>query len=145
LYKLEWGFLKRLLATFLGIAVFVVPGGLFFNVLDRPGHFRWENVLNQFQTYRGMYCTFLMPFPMLALLICSLLMRRINDRLHAAWKRNTLFLLVFTLSYIGYLSFAPWAIFRYLSILLPLAAILLALSAYQVLARYRLLGAVLLL
>ena len=53
-------------------------------------------------------------------------------------------LLLFCLLYLCYLSSAPWVMFRYLSVLLPVAAILTGVAVYGVFRLSRIVGAVLL-
>jgi Dolichyl-phosphate-mannose-protein mannosyltransferase len=140
LLSCERPFVKRLLAACFAIAALTFPGLAFFEVLGKQGELSRGKVLGQLLACQGMYLTFLLPLPALALLAWVLLTERAG-RLAAGWRRGVSFLLAFSLLYTLYLSLAPWLFFRYLTILLPVAAVLLGLAADWVFARSRVLGA----
>ena len=67
-----------------------------------------------------------MPLPLLDLLLFLLVQKRTFAETNGARRRPILFLLAISGIYLGYLASGPWVQFRYLTMLLPIAAILLA-------------------
>jgi len=89
------------------------------------------------------YLSFLVPLPILLLLGYLLVRRKESSSLSPGWRRPALFLLGLTAVYLVYLSLAPWWMFRYTSVLFPVAAILCALAVDWVYQWDRLAGSAL--
>ena len=132
-------FVKNLLIAFLAIGILTLPGMIFFRVFAKGGGINVARAVTQLWGYVGSYLTFLIPLPMLGL-ICYLLVEKSRFGLREEWKRRVWFLLSFSLVYIVYLSLAPWAMFRYLSILIPVQAVLLGAGTSWIMRQSRLAG-----
>src|SRR5262249_10253690 len=73
---------------------------------------------------------FMLPMPILAVLVYRLADKRPAPGLDSQWRRRTCSLLMVCLGAIVYLSFGPWHFFRYMSVLLPVTSVLLALGCF---------------
>jgi hypothetical protein len=121
-------------------AVPCAPGFLFFNSFREGGNFDFARFMEQFRIYGAGCLTFVLPFPVIAVLLYFLLRRREISGLGNGWRQNGLFLLAFSLLYVLYLSLGPWMMFRYLTILLVPAALLLGVAVYGVMQWSRVAG-----
>jgi len=137
-------FLFRLAAALLAVALLCAPGVVFFGLLARRGPLDLRLALGLFVFYLGAYLTFLLPLPMLfvAIFAAAPATGREPEAVMGRWMT---FLLLFSLGDILYLSFAPWGLFRYMSVLLPPAMILLALGVRFIQLRSRAAGLVVIL
>jgi 4-amino-4-deoxy-L-arabinose transferase-like glycosyltransferase len=142
LLQRDWPFLQRLLKASGLLVILLVPGIGFFEVLHKGGALVLGRVVTQLWAYLGSYLTFLMPAPMLLPLGYLLTQKNREPWVNDDRKRPALFLFVFSVVYLIYLALAPWMSFRYLSILLPPAVILLTLSTSWLLQLSRWAGAV---
>ena len=101
----------RLGSGLAGAALLSAPGIVFFNVLGKAGGGE-SSAWSQFWIYVVQFVTFLAPLPLLII---------------AAWSDRrpaTRFLFALTVATCVMLAFAPWTMFRYLTILFPVAALL---------------------
>lgn len=132
------GFLLRVAAGVGGAALLAVPGALYFDVLQKGASARppW---FHQLGGYLVSGAAHLLPLPMAIVLAVAIARRPRAER------RMPAFLCAFALLYISLLSFGPWAMFRYLTLLLPVAALLLALACAFLIRQSRALGAAVLL
>jgi hypothetical protein len=129
-------FLARLALALVVTAALAVPGILFFQVLGKEGALKPEQVLIYLARYSVSYFAFVLPMPVLALVAYVIVRGDVPGS-----TRPTLFLLIMSASYLVYLSFAPWQMFRYLSVLLPAGAILTAVAVDWLWRRERFVGA----
>jgi 4-amino-4-deoxy-L-arabinose transferase-like glycosyltransferase len=120
--------LRKLASAYLTIALLVLPGVFLFQVLEKSKGLALSSLLSHLTYYSGAYFTFLLPLPVLALLLWLLVAERPAFGPTAAARRSVLGLLAISVLYIGYLALGPWVEFRYLTMLLPIAAILLAVA-----------------
>lgn len=141
--KPDGAFLKRLFLTLGAAALGVIPGLRFFDVLGKAGDFSPARAAAFLAQYSALFFTQLLPLPMLALLLWALMRRGPSRSLDPARGRRALFLLACAGFYVCYLALVPWLMLRYLAVLLPLCAVLLALAVEGVLGERRLLGAAL--
>jgi hypothetical protein len=137
--------LRGLAAAYAATATLTLPGVVFLNVLGRPGQIVTDQVANQLGACAGLYFTFLLPLPAAVLILYLCAAERAEAWLVKGWRRNALFLIVFSLVYALYLSLPPWLAFRYLCAVVPVAAILLGLGSAWIFTRNRPLGVALLL
>jgi len=120
--------LLRGLWSFVLIFFINMPWFIFFNILGKMGEAEKQspveaNLLNYYSSINQF------SFPWLAVLLFSLiafLLRKRKNLLEAEPARPMLFLFVFIVSYVIFISFAPWYFFRYIVNLLPVFAILSA-------------------
>jgi hypothetical protein len=117
-----------------------LPGLFFFNSFREGGNFDLARFGEQFRIYGAAGLTFVLPLPAIAVLVYFLLRRREIAGLGNGWRQNVLFLLGFSLLYMLYLSLGPWMMFRYLTVLLVPATLLLGVAAYGVMQRNRVAG-----
>jgi hypothetical protein len=134
------GFGIALLAAAVGMA----PGIVFFDVLGKAGPFLAENSASLLVSYADLFLAQLLPLPMLILLVWVLLRRRTAPYLDPVRKRRAHFLLACIGLYICYLAMGPWELFRYLTPVLPLCAVLLAVALDGLLDSSRIVGGALL-
>jgi hypothetical protein len=134
LYVPQKAFLGRLGLAYAGLVLLTLPGALYFDVLGKPHHFSSAHLWALLQLYTGYLATYMVPLPVLAILLGLLFQRRPVFSLPPDWKRSAGFLLTLTVLYLGYLMVGPWGIFRYLTILLPVTAILTAVVVYWILS-----------
>jgi hypothetical protein len=126
LLKPGLGFLAKLVVLYLIVEPFTLPGVFLFQILEKSGGFETARFADQATYYAGAYVTFLLPLPVLELLVFLLVLKGFAPGRMTSIQRPIAFLLALSAIYIGYLSFGPWVEFRYLTMLLPTAAILLA-------------------
>jgi hypothetical protein len=122
-----------------------VPGFFFFNSFKEGGNFDFARLMEQFRIYGAAGLTFVLPLPVIALLAYFLLRRRDIPGLGIGYRQSVLFLLAFSLLYVLYLSLGPWMMFRYLTVLLIPAAVLLGVAVYGVMRWNRVAGVAVLL
>ncbi|HJW92620.1 MAG TPA: hypothetical protein VJ901_03295 [Thermoanaerobaculia bacterium] len=103
------GLNRRLIAGLAGAAALSIPGVIYFDVLGKSGGH--ASPWTQFWTYLVQFLVFLAPLPLV--LVAT------SDR-----RPATRFFFAMTLAMCVMLAFAPWAMFRYLTILFPVAALL---------------------
>ena len=137
LCKPERHFLKRLGLAMLLTAILAAPGFIFFDVLGKPGSLNVAGVLAFLKKNAAAFATFVLPAPVLALLAAMLAIKPSGAWRAGDWKRGAVLLLLVCLLYVAYLAFAPLMMVRYLTVLLPPAAILLALSTDWLLRKSR--------
>src|SRR5207302_1394430 len=94
----------RLSALFLALSV---PFLFFFNSFKEGGTFDLATFNTQFRIYGAAGLTFVLPLPAIVVLVYFLLRRRDIAGLGKGWRQNVLFLLIFSLSYMFYLSLGP--------------------------------------
>lgn len=127
----RWQFLKRLTLALALSAVLVLPGVLYFllynQALGEQSPFSWVRVLASLKVYSYYYVTYLLPLPIVVLLV-YLVVRRKEPELAGERWRWAVSLLGGTVLFSLYLCVAPWQNIRYQMLLLPLSAILLALT-----------------
>jgi hypothetical protein len=123
-------FLIRLGIAYLLCFLVILPGALFFDVLGKPHNLDRARIAGQLAAYFGNFASYLMPLPVLALLAVLLARWRGRPAWGLDWSRWAWLVLAITAMQFVYLGLAPWAFFRYLGVLLPLAAILNALVLY---------------
>lgn len=120
------GFNPPLLAGLSGAALLSGPGVVYFHVLEKVGgaHVRaWIPLW----IYVAEFFTFVAPLALVAIA--------------AADKRPaTRFLLAVTVGTCGMLAVAPWIMFRYLTILFPIAALLLGVALSRLMQKNVILG-----
>lgn len=104
---------RRLIAGLAAAALLSIPGVIYFNVLGKAGvggtH---ASAWTQFWIYAVQFLVFLAPLPLVVI---------------AAWTDHrpaTRFFFAVTIAMCVMLAFAPWAMFRYVTILFPVAALL---------------------
>jgi hypothetical protein len=127
-------FVARLSLAYAFCFLLTLPAALYFDVLGKPHRFTVKNAWDLLQVYTGYFATYLLPIPALAVLLLLLVQRGPVSGLHSGWKRNVCLLLIVCGLYPVYLCVAPWGIFRYLSVLFPLAAILAAVVLYWIMS-----------
>ncbi len=106
---------RRLIAGFVGAAILSLPGVTYFQVFGKAGGGQTSG-WTQFWVYVVQFVTFLAPLPLV---------------LVAAWSDRrpaTRFFFAMTIAMCVMLAFAPWAMFRYLSVLFPVAALLIGVA-----------------
>jgi len=108
-------------------ALCALPGMSFFHVLGKAGPILPARAIGLLAAYAGLFFTQLLPMPMLVVLLWALQARR-PPPLDAIHRQRAVFLLACAGCYVVYLSLGPWELFRYLSVLLPLCSVLLALA-----------------
>jgi hypothetical protein len=137
----ERHFLTRVGIAFLAAGVLLLPSYFFF-LSFKVGRemFDLSKCFTQFKQYAAEYFTFMLPMPLLGVLLYRLAGGMPTPTVGPEWRRNSLFLLTICGGVILYLTFGPWHFFRYLSILLPITAILLALPTFFLLSTRRWLG-----
>jgi hypothetical protein len=141
----EWPFLRRLAVAGLLTGVLALPGMAYFHVLGKGQPFNAEWFLVQLEDYATWFVSYLLPLPMLLLLVAVWLKSRHTPDAAASAGAGVPFLLAFCLVYLLYVPLAPWANMRYLTVLLPVTAVLLGWVTCRVFRRSRLGGVVLLL
>ncbi len=137
-------FLVELVKTYAILALLTAPGVWFFGILDKGGTgLEMDDILDFGRSYLGSLFTFLLPLSVLALAFLPMPAR-------TSWSqpgslRTTLFLCLVLVLYLAYLCLAPWVMFRYLTVLLPVTTLLMALGVARVWAWSRWAGALLVL
>ena len=108
----EVAFFKRLIAGLAGTVLLSLPGVVYFDVFGKPAmtFIPWR----QFAMYATQYVTFLAPLPLLVVAAWS------DRRRGATW-----FLFAVSLITCVILGRGPWVMFRYVTILFPVAVILI--------------------
>ncbi len=139
-YRPDRGLLLSLLTAYALTAAACLPGLFFFNSFREGGNIDWARIYQQFFIYGAAYLTFVLPLPIIALLAYFVARRDAVSGLAEDWRRSVLFLLAFSLAYILYLSIGPWMMFRYLTVLLIPAALLLGVAVYGMMQWNRLVG-----
>jgi hypothetical protein len=131
LYDCTWPFFRRLAAAGLLTAALVLPGVAYFHVLGKAHPLHFAGFVGQLGEYAAWFVTFLLPLPVLLLLLAV----RLKDwqPADAAANRAVHFLAALCAVYLLYLPLAPWDHFRYLAVLLPLTAVLLGWVTFRVL------------
>jgi 4-amino-4-deoxy-L-arabinose transferase-like glycosyltransferase len=125
-------FLMSLATALLMAGVAIWPGVVFFDLIGKQGAHDSTQVFNQFCWVSMSYLSFLVPLPILILLGYLLARRSGSASLSVGWRQAILFLMALTAVYVVYLSFAPWWMFRYTSVLFSVAAILCAVAVDRV-------------
>jgi 4-amino-4-deoxy-L-arabinose transferase-like glycosyltransferase len=134
-YRWDKAFLRRVAYANIGALLLIFPGLLFFNSFGQGDPPDSGSVANWLAFYSGRLFTFLLPAPVVALLGCALAVDYPSAR--SQWRPGLRLLFLLTLAYPVYLSFGPWHMFRYLSVLLPLTSILVGLAVSSVFVRSR--------
>ncbi len=116
----------KLFLSYTAIAALVLPGFFLFQILNKSKSFSFSSSIRQFYYYLCDYFTFMLPFPLFFLLLCGLIAARTILGPNDSRKRPVLFLVAISVLYVAYLSTGPWLEFRYLTMLLPVVSILLA-------------------
>ncbi len=137
-------FCRALAIALLAAVVGMAPGAIFFNVLGKAGPFLAVQSTRFLVSYANLLFTQLFPLPMLILLIWVLLRRGAAPGLDPIRTRRAYFLLACIGLYTGYLAMGPWEMFRYLTPMLPLCAVLLAVALDGILSTSKLMGGALL-
>ena len=138
-------FWRRLIIALSAAAIGMAPGVVFFNVFGKAGPFLAVKSAGFLVSYVDLVLTQLLPLPMLILLVWVLLRRgAAAPTLDSVRKRRAYFLLACIGLYTGYLALGPWELFRYLTPILPLCAVLLALALDGILGMSQLMGGALL-
>jgi hypothetical protein len=132
LYRPDRRMLSSLATAYALTATTCLPGLFFFNSFREGGNFDLAMFGEQLRIYGAAGLTFVLPLPAIAVLFYFLFRRREVAGLRQDWKQNVLFLLVFSLLYVLYLSLGPWMMFRYLTVVLVPAALVLGVAAYGV-------------
>jgi hypothetical protein len=140
----EWPFLRRLAVAGLLTGALALPGMAYFHVLGRADPSNADWFLHQLGGYATWFVTYLLPLPVLLLLVAVWLRSR-HGAEPAAADRGVPFLSALCLVYVLYLPLGPWGCVRYLTVLLPVTAVLLGWVTCRVFRRSRLGGVVLLL
>jgi 4-amino-4-deoxy-L-arabinose transferase-like glycosyltransferase len=125
-------FLTHMAIALLATALLCVPGILFFHVLSR-GAGGSAQVGAQLRIYFIQFCTFIAPLPLL--IVAPLLAPRES-------RRPLVFLFALIVLYIAAISFAPWRMFRYLTPIFPVAAMILGATIAWLMQRSRNAGVV---
>jgi len=120
-------FLIRLACGLAGVALLSIPGVIFFHVLDKAGGGQ-ASVLSQFWLYLVQFMTFLVPLPLVVIAAFS-------DK-----RPATRFSLSVVLVLCVMLAFAPWSMFRYLTIAFPIAALISGVALAWIIKRNRIAG-----
>ena len=139
-YRPGRGLLLSLVTAYALTAAACLPGLFFFNSFREGGNIDWARIYQQFLIYGAAYLTFVLPLPIIAVLAYLVARRDAVSELAEGWRRSVLFLLAFSWAYILYLSIGPWMMFRYLTVLLIPAALLLGVAVYGVMQWNRLAG-----
>jgi hypothetical protein len=140
-FRWDRAFLRRVAYANIGVFVLICPGLLFFNSFGQGDPPDSGSVANWLAFYAGRLVTFLLPAPILALLGCALAVD--YPAVRSEWRPGLRLFLLLTLAYSVYLSFGPWHMFRYLSVLLPVASIVVGLTVSSVFGRSRWAGGLL--
>lgn len=135
-------FRRKLLLSGLACAVLCVPGLILHQVLDKPAGFKPEIMVGHFMFYMGSLCTFILPLPVIALMIRLSQTVSPQDVQAREFGKNIRFLLLLSLLYILVLSLGPWRFFRYLAPLFGVAALMTAAAVVWVYERHKVLGSV---
>ncbi|MDR3632841.1 MAG: glycosyltransferase family 39 protein [Isosphaeraceae bacterium] len=133
LLRASRAFLGRLPAVYAAIALFVLPGISLFQVFNKSKPFDDNRYFTYLTYYSSAYSTFLLPLPIFVLLCGLLIVAQPVPESATGGKRGLLFLIAITVLDLGYLALAPWVEFRYMTVLLPVAAILLAVATLWIL------------
>jgi len=133
-------FLKRLALALAAAALCAWPGMVFFHILGKAEPLTVARVLQQLTRYLGLSFTQLLPLPVLAFLLWLLLRQGPQEAVPQPRRRRSLYLLACAGLYICYLALGPWALFRYLTPLLPITAVLSALAVDWLSGQKRLWG-----
>jgi len=120
-------FLIRLACGLAGAAALSIPGVIFFHVLGKTGGGQLS-ALKQFWLYAVQFVTFLAPLPLVIIAL-------FNDR-----RPATRFVLATVTALCIILAFAPWSMFRYLTIAFPIAALVSGVALAWLMARSRVAG-----
>lgn len=123
--------LRRVLVSYSLLFLINLPWFIFFHLLGKTKETGKllsfsENVSRYFSQINEF------SFPLAALLLFSgfaLMARKRKSLMNTGAARPFLFLLIFSVVYVLFISLAPWSFFRYIIILLPLFAILHAFMA----------------
>jgi hypothetical protein len=126
---------KWLAAALAAAALGALPGLVLHQVFAKAGAPSWHRALDFLAAYAGAFFSFLLPLPAAALLPWAA----------PQVRRGALFLLAVCACFICYLALGPWMLFRYLTVLLPVCAVLLAAALDRAWAWSRPAGAALLL
>jgi hypothetical protein len=140
IYDSRKRFLVSMAVSFAITVIFATPGFFFFNSFAEGNKLDPERILRNSAFYSGDLFTFVCPLPVVVLLAYWLSSRRQPMWMEASWRKRILFLLSFCFLYAAYLTFGPWHFFRYLTVLLPIASILLGVSVFSIIDKSRIAG-----
>jgi 4-amino-4-deoxy-L-arabinose transferase-like glycosyltransferase len=132
-------FLVRLVLAEAIVGLAAIPGILFFDPFGKEKASGVVKAAAQLWYDLCSYWTFALPLPVLALVL-YLVVRRPNGDETAEWRRPAAFLVALSLAYLIFIAFGPWVMFRYVSVLVPPAAILIGVGAAWLLGRWRHVG-----
>src|SRR5207245_193420 len=132
-------FLIRLVLAEAIVGLAAIPGILFFDPFGRERASGAVKAAAQLSYDLCSYFTFVLPLPILALILCLIVGRPKGDPI-AEWRRPAAFLVALSLAYLVFIAFAPWVMFRYVSVLIPPAAMLIAAGTAWLLGRWRQVG-----
>jgi len=105
------GIHRKLIIGLAGAALLSLPGVIYFDIFGKPTHSQ-ASAWSQFWIYAVQFVTFLGPLPLVVITAW-------NDR-----RSATRFFFALVAAMCVMLAFAPWTMFRYLTILFPVAALL---------------------
>jgi hypothetical protein len=132
-------FFIRLGTGLAGAALLSLPGVIFYQVLGKAGGGGTSAWL-QFWTYVVQFFTFLAPLPLVVIGVWLAFGGGQTVAIANEWRRPTLFLFGLSLATCLMLAFAPWTMFRYLSILFPVAGLLIGLAFAWLVRRKEMVG-----
>jgi len=121
------GINRRLIAGLAGAALLSIPGVIHFNIFGKAGGGQ-ASAWTQFWIYVVQFLTFLAPLPLLVIAAW-------NDR-----RPATRFLFALAAATCVMLAFAPWTMPRYLTILFPVAALLIGVALAWLMRRNAIAG-----
>jgi hypothetical protein len=139
------GFIGRLSLALLLCLLLALPGVWYFQILGKPHDFQGQRVWTHFQLYGTSFATYLVPLPVLMVLLFLLANGRLQGQLGVEGNRRVWLLLGVCTAYLFYLCLGPWEFFRYLAVLLPIAAILTAVTTFWLFTQSRRVGLLVLL
>jgi 4-amino-4-deoxy-L-arabinose transferase-like glycosyltransferase len=133
IFRPERNFLVRVGIALLVAGLLILPSYFFFTSFRVAREMtQLSKCFTHFAQYAGEYFSFMLPMPVLAILVYWLATRRPAVALVLEWRRGALFLLTICLGVVVYLSFGPWHFFRYMSVLLPVTSVLMALGIFLI-------------
>jgi 4-amino-4-deoxy-L-arabinose transferase-like glycosyltransferase len=124
--------LRRLASAIFAVVVSTLPGAYLFQITSKSKRFELFTLLDHMNYYSGSYFTFMLPMPLLALILWMIVSKRSAPELTAKGTSPVVMLLVITVLYVAYITLGPWVEFRYLTLLLPTTSILLAVATDRV-------------
>jgi 4-amino-4-deoxy-L-arabinose transferase-like glycosyltransferase len=141
-YRPDRRLLVSLATAYALTAAACLPGLLFFNSFREGANFDPARVYQQLAIYSAACLTFVLPLPVIIVLVYFLLKGRVVTGFPQDWRQSVLFLLAFSLAYVLYLSLGPWMMFRYMTVLLVPAALLIGVAVYGIMQWNRVAGVV---